>query len=210
MLFRHRSRNINNRQQHKHVRLQNRNDDMQSAEDNRNADRNHRKENQGDQIPGENIGPQTHCERKQAREVADQFDRQHQNRHQDARDQRHPFHRRSKKMQQIFRPGVLESQRVVVQEGTDRAAQWYHRNASRRLESGDQSDQVTDQDKDENNGEESDIRFGVMPDDFFALAHNESFKRLESVLERSWRVHRQTRAHDQKNSQQEEENQQFH
>src|SRR5579862_520524 len=210
MLFRHRSRNINNRQQHEDIRLQNRNDDMQSAEDDWNANRDHGKENQGDQIAGENIGPQTHGERKQARKMADQFDRQHQNRHQDARDQRHPFHWRSKKMQQIFRPGVLESLRVVVQEGTDRAAQRHHRNASRGLESGDQTDQVTDQDKDENNGEESDIRFGVMPDDFFALAHNEALKRLESVLERAGRVHRQTRAHDQENRQQEEENQQFH
>jgi hypothetical protein len=62
VLLRDRSRNIDYRQQHEHVCLQNRDYNMKPAEDDGHANRNHGKENQSDQIPGKNIGPKTDCE----------------------------------------------------------------------------------------------------------------------------------------------------
>ena len=43
---------INDRQQHEYVGLQNSHNNVQAAEDNRDPNRDHRKENQGDEITG--------------------------------------------------------------------------------------------------------------------------------------------------------------
>jgi hypothetical protein len=60
VLFRHCPRNINDRQQHEHVSLENRNHDVQAEENDRYADRDHGKEYECDQVAGENVCPETH------------------------------------------------------------------------------------------------------------------------------------------------------
>ena len=51
------SRNINDRQQHEHIGLQNCDDNVESHEKDRHSNRDHGKENEGDQIAGENVSP---------------------------------------------------------------------------------------------------------------------------------------------------------
>src|ERR1700733_14827933 len=70
VLFGNRARHVDDRQQHEHVRLQDGDHDVQAAEDDRDADRDHRKENQRDQVAGENVGPETNRQREQTREMA--------------------------------------------------------------------------------------------------------------------------------------------
>src|SRR6266567_1844880 len=183
---------------------------MKAAEDNRNADRDNRKENQRDQIAGENVGPETNGERQQTGEVADQLNGKHQRGQQNLGNQRHAFHGRSEKVQQIFRSGMFETLGVVVEKSADGAAQGHNGNAGRRLKPRDQSNQVADQDEDEDDGEKRGVGFAVMADNFAALAEDKALKPLERMLQASGRFDRQARSHHEEERQQEREDEQLH
>lgn len=63
VLFCHGSGYVNDRQQHEDVGLQNRNHYVKPTEDNWNADRDHGKEHQANQIASKNIRPETYSKR---------------------------------------------------------------------------------------------------------------------------------------------------
>ena len=144
------------------------------------------------------------------REVADQFDREHQGCEQNPGNQRHAFHWRSEEVQQIFWAGVFESLRVIVEERADRAAEGNNRNSRRRLEPGNQANQVADQDEDENDGKKRGVGLAVMANNLVTLAEHKTLDSLESMLQRSRRFHRKPRPDQQEEDQQETKNQQFH
>ena len=64
MVVRYRERKVDGGQQHKHVRLHDRHTEMQREEHQGNANRNQRKERNGQQIACKHIGEQSHGKRK--------------------------------------------------------------------------------------------------------------------------------------------------
>src|SRR5258706_3508074 len=190
VLLCNRAGDINDRQQHEHISLQNCDHNVQSAEDNRHADRNHGKEYERDQIAGKYVGPQTHRQRKQTREVAHQLNRKHQHRQQNLRNQRHTFHRRSEEMQEVLDAGVLESLSVVVQERANGATQRHHGHSGWRFETRNQPYEITDQNKNKQNGEKRSVGFAVVPDDLPALVEDEAFDCSEGMLQAVRRIDR--------------------
>ncbi len=144
-----------------------------------------RKENQSDHISRKHVGEKTDGQRKNARQVADQFDRQHQQRQGEADENRHRRIRRSQEVLQVGNPSVLESLRLVVHEGAKGAAQGNDGHGGRRLEAGDHANQVAEQNEEAERSQERCIAFAVMADDLVALALDESFDALESVLQRA-------------------------
>src|SRR5580658_3860232 len=183
---------------------------MQPAEDDGNADRDHRKENQRDQIASENVGPWTNRERKQTRKVAHQLDGQQQRRQQNPGDERHAFHGRPEEMQEIFRSGMFEALGMVVEKCANGAAQRHDGNAGGRLKPGNQADEVANQNEDEDDDEKCSVRLAMMADDFAALVQHEALDRFEGVLQDSWGLDRQPRSQQKENGQQEPEYEQFH
>src|ERR1700730_18261991 len=131
MLFRYCAAQVNDRQQHKNVSLQECNAYVQADEDDRDTDRNHGEKDESHQVPGENVGPQTNRERQQPCNMADQFDGKHQCRQKDADNERHPLHGRSEEMLEIVPYAVmLDALPVVVTERTDSTAQGNDWNSS--------------------------------------------------------------------------------
>ena len=163
---------------------------MKSAEDDRDPDRNHGKENQRDQIARENIRPKTNRKREEPGEVTDQFDRQHQPCQGNPRHYGHAFHGRAEKMQKILEPGMLETLQVVINECADGASQRHHRNSCGRVKARDQPDQIADQDEDKENREKGNVGLDVVSDDFVALPQHESFNAFKAVLQSAGRFHR--------------------
>ena len=103
-------------------------------------------------------------------------------------------------MQQIFRAGVFESLKVVVEKRTDRASERDDGNSSRRFKARNQSDQIANQNEDKNNGEKRRIGLAVMPNDLLALAEDESFDAFERVLQAAGRIDRKARPNQQKDT----------
>src|ERR1700758_5415997 len=99
---------------------------------------------------------------------------------------------------------------MVVHKGTNRAAQRNVGHARGRLEPGNQSDQVADQDEDENDDEKRRVALAVMPNNLVALAEYKSFNSFERMLQRSGRFHRKPRPDQQEEDQQKTKNQKFH
>src|SRR5579859_2544626 len=139
-----------------------------------------------------------------------QLDGEHQCRHENAGDQRHPFHRWTEEMQQVLRAGMLEPLRVVVQKRANGTAQRHDGYARRRLEAGNQPYQITNQDEDKYDREKSNIGFAVMADNLAALVEHESLKAFKCMLQPAGRVHRQPRPQHQEKYQQKEEYDQLH
>src|SRR5215472_10553165 len=142
---------------------------MQSAENNRNTNRNHGKEHQRDQVAGKNVGPKTNREGEQPGSVADQLDWQHE---------RCKGRDRSEKMFQIADSRMLETLCVIVQKRTNCTAQRHGGHAGRRLKSRNQSNQIANQNEDENNGKKRRVGLAVMPDNLRALPQYKSLDPL--------------------------------
>ena len=105
---------------------------------------------------------------------------------------------------------MLESLSLVVHEGTNRAAQWDHRDCGRRFKTRDHADQVTDQDEETERHQKWRKALAVMTDNFPALPVDESLDTLEHVLESAGTFDREARADKQKQDHQKQENEQLH
>ena len=95
-----------------------------------------------------------------------------------------------KKTRVIRSPAKMLAQRRTVSES--RRAKWL--NSGGRFEAGDETDQVTDQNKDEDDGEKGRVGFAVMADDFPALAEHETLEGFEAVLQTSGGLDGETRS----------------
>src|SRR6266567_3005242 len=91
-------------------------------------------------------------------------DRKHQRSQQHSRDEGHALHGRTEKVQEIFRAGMFETLSMVVQKRTNGATQGHERHPSGGLKSGNQTDQVTNQNEDKDDCEKWRVRLAVMTD----------------------------------------------
>ena len=114
------------------------------------------------------------------------------------------------KVLQVADSRVFESLRLIVEEGAERASQWYYRNCCRGFKAGNDADEIAQQDEQTQGHQEGRKAFAVMTDDFLALGLNESVSAFEDVLQCAWLVDREARPHQSKYDNQKYENQNFH
>ena len=111
---------------------------MHAYKNERKANRHKRKENQGHHVAGKHIGVQTDGQRQHPSQMADDLDRNH--------DDRQPPHRPNKLLQ-VGKSVTSEPLDLVIDEGADGTSEWNHGHGGRRLKSWNQANQVTDQDE---------------------------------------------------------------
>src|SRR5271167_426888 len=78
MFMRHRFSNVNRRQQHKDVRLNKRNEDVQPQKHHRNRNWKQREKDQSHHVARKHIGEQTYGERQDSRQMAEYLNRKQQ------------------------------------------------------------------------------------------------------------------------------------
>src|SRR5947207_7604536 len=81
---------------------------MKSQENNWDPYRNEGEKDQCDHIPGEHVGVETHCQREHASQMANDLDRDH--------DDRQPPHR-AHKMIQVSYPVMSEAMSLIINKG---------------------------------------------------------------------------------------------
>src|SRR5271169_1160189 len=126
--------------------------------------------------------------------MADQLDRNHQ---------RRQGGHRSEKVFQVADPGVLESLDLVVRESTKSAAQRNDGHSSRRLETRNYANQITEQNEEAQGHQERRVALAVMADDLVALALDEALDAFEGVLQCPGAVHRKARTNEKEQDQEE-------
>src|SRR5262249_40005579 len=99
---------------------------------------------------------------------------------------------------------------VVVEERNHRASQSDFNCAGRRLERGNQTDQIAQQDEQKKSTEERRKAFRPMANDLLALSVDEVIQHLRQMLQRTWLIHGQPRADQQEENDQKDDNQDFH
>src|SRR5579872_1353883 len=106
-------------------------------------------------------------------------------------------------MLQIPYAGMLESLRLVVEEGADGASQGNDGNGCWRFEAWNQADQIATQDEESQRHQKRREAFTMVSDDFFALPDDETVGSFEYVLQGARFIHRKPRAHKKEDNNQE-------
>ena len=114
-------------------------------------------------------------------------------------------------MQYIMSSLVFESLSLVVEESAYCATQRYRRTrACRRFKTGNQAQQVRNENKETEGHQKRSKPFTVVADNFLALPFNEPVRPFEDVLQRAGLIHRQSRPNQQKQHHQDAEHHYFH
>src|SRR5437879_9037506 len=120
--------------------------------------------------------------------MTDELDRHHQDRQQYTNHPRHAGIGRSQEMQYIMSSLVFESLSLVVEESAYCATQRYRRTrACRRFKTGNQAQQVRNENKETEGHQKRSKPFTVVADNFLALPFNEPVRPFEAVLQRAGR-----------------------
>src|SRR5690348_9804980 len=169
---------IHSRQQDEDIRLDKRNSNMQSDEDDGYRDRDQGNEHQNDHVARKHVSVQTNCERQDAREMADNLQRKHQNCKRRASAPMHALHWRAGEVRDVFKPGLPEAVRLVIDENADRAPERNHIVSGRRFESWNQTPEVGYEDEQAQSHQKRCKPLAVMADDLSALALDETVQSL--------------------------------
>src|SRR5215470_9757952 len=115
--------------------------------------------------------------------MADGLDQQHEDR--DRKPDRHGHTRVlvPEELLQISDTVLPEAVRMVIDEGTDSAAEWNHRRSGGRLKTRNEAQQVRKKNEKAQRHQEWGERLAVMADDFVALVLNEAMDTFEHVLQ---------------------------
>src|SRR5271165_2619358 len=133
--------------------------------------------------------------------MADEFDWNHQ--------RRKGWHGPGEVLQ-VANSSVFEPLSLVVHKGTDRAAQGNDGHGGWRLEARNHADQVAEQNEKEQGRQKRRVALAVVADDLFALALDESFDALESMLQSSGTIHGEPRTDQKEHNEKEREDENFH
>src|SRR5208283_4505260 len=133
--------------------------------------------------------------------MADEFDGNHQ--------RREGWHGPGEVLQ-VANTSVFESLSLVVHKGADRAAQGNDGHGGWRLEARNHADQIAEQNEKEERGQKWCVTLTVVADDLVALALDESFDALESVLKSSGTIHGEPRTDQKEHNEKERKDENFH
>ena len=137
-------------------------------------DRNQREEHQCNQIAGKYVGGETNGQREDARQVADDLDRDHQ--------RRQPRHRAGKVRGIVNRALRLYAVKVVIQKRHNGATQRHRWHTGGRFQARHQSNQVAGKDVQKKRRQKRSVLLAVMADNFAALPVNKALQPFKNVL----------------------------
>src|SRR5947209_9836554 len=198
MLVRDSATDVDHREQHKNIGLQETHKQVQADKNDGDDEFSQRNKSQVNLFAGKHIGVKTNGERKRPGEVADDFDRQHQWRQQDHRPQ---------ELFDIAATIRTKPGRVIEEERYHCQAKGNVRIHGGGFKTRYQPEQIHEQDKEEESAEERCILRAIMPHHLFRGSMDELVGEFHEVLDLSWTIYGQPTTHQTEEEDDKENNQ---